>query len=207
MCLTVLAGALSLGVLQADTVLINSDLINESNSYTGANVFIAPHPQWAIPPAGSAWISYDQTGVSSSSFAPGNNLTAPLVVFRETFSLPYQINAGFLRVWADDTAQVAFDGVYVGPPPNFTQNVCANGVIGCEQNEYATILLNGLRQGQHTLTFETFQIGGGPFGLLYSGQVDSVPEMGLVVTPEPQSVILMGTVLVGTIALLRRKRR
>lgn len=204
--LSLAAGALlSVASLHADTVLINSDLMNESNSLTGANVFVVPPPQWALPPLGAAWVSYTNTGIGAGSFSPLNNTGTPVVVFTETFYLPHTQNLGWLQVWADDTAQVFLDGLALGPAPNFSQGICAIGPIGCEQNEYALIFLNGLSQGSHTLSFDVFQVGGGPLGLLYTGSIDSQPDsISLIATPEPEDILLLLTCF-GLVGLRSRR--
>jgi len=44
-----------------------------------------------------------------------------------------------LEVWADDTARIRIDGTEM-IAPNFSQNICAGGVIGCEPGEQGTIV-------------------------------------------------------------------
>ncbi len=106
-----------------------------------------------------------------------------------------------LDIWADDTAAVWLDAALL-IAANMSQNVCADGAIGCEPGENG-IVDQILAIGVHTLTFVVHQAGTytdpkfNPFGLLYSGE--------LVAVPEPGSLGLLGAGLLG-IAFARRKK-
>jgi hypothetical protein len=195
--------------LQAAIIPIASDLVNEFNNQTGANVIITANPAWAIPPDGSNWVSYANTGNGPGSSSPPNSTTTPMAIFTEIFFLPGTINTGSVKVWADDTASVKLDGSGVGPAANFVNGkACANGPIGCEQDKFATISLDGLSQGEHALAFTVYQTGGGPSGLLYSGSVDSESQnSNLDSAPEPGTFLMLGAGLAGIAALSRRCRR
>ena len=194
--------------LQAATIQIASDLINESNNRTEANVFILPNSAWALAPAGAGWISYTNTGMGPGAISPPNSAAIPWTIFTENFVLPGTLNTGTLRIWADDTASIRLDGSAVGPGANFTQDAaCAAGSIGCEPNEFADISLTGLTQGPHSLTFSVYQIGNGPFGLLYSGSVESMNAAQVADTPEPATFLMVGGGLLAVAALLRRLRK
>ena len=197
--------ALAATSLQAATIVIASDLVNESNNITGTNVYITPDSAWATAPLGSGWISYANTGDGPGSFSPPNNILEPTAIFSQNFVLPDAVNTGSINVWADDTASVFLDGVAVGPPADFTDGShCANAAIGCTQDSFATISLTGLSEGNHTLTFDVYQTGGSPFGLLYDGSVTSVPPASQSSTPEPGTFFLLGGGLLGISALRRR---
>jgi hypothetical protein len=143
---------------------------------------ITPHPLWQpAHPAGSqaVWVSYNDTGYGGTTLAPWD-FTNPLMTITETFLAGIGSTLQ-LEVWADDTARVRIDGTQV-IAPNFSQNICANGVIGCEPGEQGTIVYTFTSPGLHAVAFDVFQIGTGttitanPFGLLYVGEVSAVPE-------------------------------
>jgi hypothetical protein len=193
--------------LRASTIQIASDLVNESNNRTSANVFIVPNPAWAVAPAGAGWISYADTGNDAGAFSPPDSAVTPWAVFTQDFFLPGAVNTGSVRVWADDTASVTLDGSPMGPPADLTLgSACAAGSIGCLPNAFADISLNGLSQGEHSLTFSVYQLGGGPFGLLYSGSVDSTDLSVENPSPAPESktFLLLGGGLLALAFVLRR---
>jgi PEP-CTERM motif len=191
--------------VQASTIQIASDLVNESNNLTSANVFIAPNPVWAVAPAGAGWISYADTGNDPEAFSPPNSTLNPWAIFTESFFLPGSTNTGSVRVWADDTASVTLDGSPVGPPADLILgSACAAGSIGCLPNAFADISLSGLSQGEHSLTFSVYQLGGGPFGLLYSGSVTST-DAQVAPAPEPATFLALGVGLLAFAAILRRR--
>jgi hypothetical protein len=166
-------------------------------------VAVNPHPLWEPNSnhlaSGAVWISYAQTGYQGNTLAPPSGTTVVMTVVESFYA-----NAGSvlsLKVWTDDTSEVFINGVSVFPP-NFTQNICANGPIGCQPQEPGIINYVFQTSGWQTITFNSYQVGTGtdttsnPFGLLYDGTVTLVPE--------PGSLLLLGLGLMG-VAGFRRK--
>ena len=174
---------------------------------SGTTVATAPHPSWqANNPFGSSavWISYADTGYGGGVLAPANgsapNLDGTHVIM--TVKESFEADMGYslhLTVWADDTARVLIDGVQVSGPANFTQNICANGQIGCTPANGGVIDYVFQTDGQHTLAFETFQVGSelntlnNPFGLLFAGDLIGGSA------PEPSTWLLLVSGLAGMI--------
>lgn len=148
---------------------------------------------------GAMWISYANTGVGGDTLAPLAGTTSIFTV-TETFdaNIGDMLN---LDVWADDTAEVFLDSISLFSP-NFTQNICANGTIGCQPNEFGSISHTFTSSGIFSLSFDVYQVGTGtnpdsnPFGLLYRGTLASIPE--------PSVLALVGLGLLG-LGLARRK--
>jgi len=187
------------------TVIVSfgSDTVNEWNNQTGNNVVITAHPVWAtLPPY--QWVSYANTGFGPGATSPSNTSIPgpPTAIFREF--LPGMTAAVRVTVFADDTADVyLFDNA--NPAGLLLQSAnpvldvhCANGPIGCQLGEGWTspwVFVDPT--GPAWLEFRAYQLGGGPFGLLYGGEAQVVPE--------PGTYAFLGAGLIA-LGLLRRLR-
>ncbi len=191
--------------LPAATVSFGSDLVNETNSVTGVNVTIQPHPAWAsLTPW--QWISYADTGAGAGAISPPNSpgMKRPNASFYEL--LPDSAYFIRLTVFADDTAAVYLidqdhpSGLLLAPANWRQDGACAAGPIGCQPGEGLLLEFAVNRFGPALLRFDVFQRGRGPFGLLYGGQAD------VLHTPEEATVLLVAAGLLW-LWLWRRGRK
>lgn len=188
---------------QAAVVQFGSDLLNESNSINGTNVIINAHPAWGSL-APYLWISYADTGSPGSVSPPNTTIPgSPTAIFWE--SLPSQTFSVQVKVFADDTADVyLYDlshptGLLLKAANPVQDGACAAGPIGCEPAEgWTSGLIAVDAAAPANLEFRVYQRGGGPFGLLYGGTAETVPE--------PGTYAMLGAGLLAVGYLARRKK-
>jgi hypothetical protein len=155
---------------------------------------------WSLPIGNSSWVSYAQTSPESNPFVntPNGNY-----FFASTFNIDTKdpsIYSGSLEVLADDTVAVFLNGELLNTPTGTSYLHCSNGVPTCTgSGTFISLPSNDFVDGTNTLTFQVTQANKSAFGVDFYGSVSTVPE--------PGSLMLLGTGLIGCAGTLLRKMR
>jgi hypothetical protein len=172
----------------------------ESNNVDDT-IAISKHPGWANPYDGTSWVSYANTGDPSS---PGYTVApnGQVISFYDSFVLPSATDVtGWLRIMADDSASVYVNNTLVLPEASQIGNAyatCSDKPVGCLDSTAVVLDITPLlQQGNNSLLFNVAQRNGTSLGLNYFGEVNQVPE--------PASMVLIGTGLLGIAARARKR--
>jgi len=181
----------------ANTATTYNPSLSEVNNGSTATFNISPGSTWHAPTGISNWVSFNaSTGPTSGVVVPNGDY-----FYNTTFNLS-AADAGdlvTLTVMADDTVSVFLNGGLVlasaGPMgANNSYAKCSD--VGPNCVTPLTFSFSGLIAGQNVLTFDVKQDNLVNEGLDYSGFLSSVPE--------PLSLVLFGTGLLGLVGLSRR---
>jgi hypothetical protein len=153
-------------------------------------------PTWGAAAANSTWVGY-----AANAGPGGTNPAQGFYTFQTTFT-DSGVNSGLLNVMADDSTEVFLNGTMIISFGSFgSDGHCADNVPNCTAED--SVLISSV-SGLNTLTFVVEQAGdfaapgGDPSGFDFDATLSA--------TPEPSSLMLLGSGLVGAAGLFFRRR-
>jgi PEP-CTERM motif len=206
------AGMLALMTVfaSADTIQLGSFQTGGSNLGNGntAVAFVGspsttfalnPSTVWAPAGANSVWVS------NNAGSGPTGSVVEPSAIYSyiTTFTTLSSNYSGSIWVLADDTTDVIFNGHTVQTAGTIGSDAhCADGPPNCSTPTLVILPTGDFLTGLNTLQFDVQQKIVDT-GLDFYGSVASVTSSAV---PEPGTLLLLGTGLFGSAAVLMRKR-
>jgi hypothetical protein len=189
--------ALNPGV--ANSAVAYDPLSSTVNNGSTSTFDINSSSVWHAALPNSSYVSFNaQSGPTSSVVVPNGDY-----IYTTTFTLAAAdaSDVAALSLLADDTASVFLNGVLIEPSAGplglgNTYSHCSDTGVNCITP--TTFTFTGLQAGLNQLRFDVKQVNGASEGLDFSGSLTPAA------VPEPYSLALFGTGLLGLVGLSRR---
>lgn len=184
--------------MNAATLTLDSMSVFTSNNVTGINLPVSYSPPTYSPFVD--WITVGQRGGTTGWYDPA---IGSVTQFTGGFFVPGSVNSGgFLTYQADDTADFWLNGVllFSSNPSANCHNPAIQPAVGCQSGEGGIImnLAPYIHSGWNTVVADVLQTTRDPVANGIELRVEYTP------TPEPASMAMLGSGMIGLFALSRR---